>query len=71
VATTNTLKFKKATKHTVVYETTSKDVVVPVESVYVSKQWLLVAALPGTVERTEGWPTYLQMTVSLNVEVPA
>lgn len=39
------MSYKKHTKHTVVYEAQDQENVVPVESVYVSKEWL----------RRKGW----------------
>ena len=64
------MKFKKETKHTVVYEAADSTAVVPVESVYVSKIWLalLVRVRPSGREGddkniAQGWPQEIELEV--------
>lgn len=49
------MKFKKETKHTVVYET--EDESAPVSSVYVAKLWLPSPVAAG------GWPKEIELEV--------
>ncbi len=52
------LSLKKETKHTVVYSTDQK--AVPIQSVYVEKDWLNSQALPGNT-----WPKQITLEVKV------
>ena len=56
------LKFKKETKHTVVYEADTDKPVVPIESVYIQKSWLSQLTPRAGVD---GWPQVLKLEITL------
>lgn len=62
-----TMKMKKETKHTVVYET--DDLTAAVASVYISKVWLLLQ--PRKSANETRWPATIELEVRLDAKEPA